>query len=83
MSFLTPSTCLALGETLIEISRIETQVEVIRKMLCEQPRFHPYLAFKMIDTINQEKKVFYHFDLEGLFNRLRCEGLSRTQRILS
>jgi hypothetical protein len=48
MSYLTAPTCLALGETLIELARVEQQIEVIRKLLCEQPRFHPYKGFKAI-----------------------------------
>lgn len=57
MSILAQPTCLTLGEMLIEIARVEQQIEVIRKLLCEQPCFHPYLGFKFIDRIAKQSKV--------------------------
>jgi Ca2+-binding EF-hand superfamily protein len=42
-----------LRDTLSEIGKQEKQLEVLRQILCEQPEFEPYAAFRRIDRMRR------------------------------
>jgi Ca2+-binding EF-hand superfamily protein len=42
-----------LKELLIQIGQQERQLEVVRQILCEQPEFEPYTAFRRIDRLRK------------------------------
>ena len=47
------SSQLRLKNLLIALSKHEQEIEVLRMKLCQQEDFEPYLAYRMVDTINR------------------------------
>lgn len=52
------STKLILCDLLLSTAKIEKDIEVIRQLLCGFKTFHPYIAFKNIDNINNNTKGY-------------------------
>ncbi|CAK84732.1 unnamed protein product (macronuclear) [Paramecium tetraurelia] len=56
MSQLTPQTLSRLCEYFLYLAKLESEIEIIRNVLCEHVRFHPFFIFKYIDGISINPK---------------------------
>ncbi|CAD8202924.1 unnamed protein product [Paramecium pentaurelia] len=56
MPQLTPQTLNKLCEYFLYLAKLESEIEIIRNVLCEHDRFHPFFIFKHIDGISINPK---------------------------
>lgn len=71
----------AFCQLLINLSRQEKKIEIVKEMLCQSPDFEPYTTFKRLDRHNKnfidclDVNVFFeknniHIDTNTIFNTI-------------